>query len=746
MLQERLGPIRTRLDALVEGRVARASGLAARWFRLTAGDGPPALDSLEALDRALDRAGVHTSADAHLLRTLAIQKDRVAALKAGLARRAEEACEVYARHLRWLESAMAAQALPPGAVSHAERAFPMLARAAKLADCFAAVTPPPFSFGGLDPAGPRPHAQPRLAVAAFLAERARANAVDPLQKRRALDRAHELLLRMGKQLDRAAFHRLRIEVTAAREALREEPPAGSLTETLKAVRAAAGKDPPRAWNLLRGLYARAVEAKDEGLARAAHAALAPVIREAGSARPSEGVALAAPEQAAERTADEKLLGIAFKLDDGMREMFDLASGCARYFDVEDTLSEEVVAQDPRKVRQGPRRVPYPTQALTLETTSKLDELSNFVISDPRSILYDVASGRQLVRAYVTDEAPPEPKKMKRTAVRVYVCDASGSMQGARARFRDAIVLAELANLRRKALAGEPFDPIYFSFFNDQPRELARVDNAHAAGRQLKRLFQESPAEGQTDITLALMAAFDSIRAARGTDPYLARATVVLVTDGEDRVELELLRKERAPMDDLHIALSFISLGEENPDLRALVEEERAAGVRAFYHHLTDAEIASAPTDFDARFRTLLPQDLSPSPEALEALLSNLDALDQIAQGRAEAERERPRPQESFDALFPRTPSEPGGSANASSAPPASTPEERARISDVLDAVAEAASLALADERAQESVTLLEHLLGLYEIPLPRYLELLGAQDARIDAALERVRLLGRPYG
>jgi len=745
--------LRARLDALAAGRGPRASALGVAWFQLTAGAEAPGLEALEALDHALDRVGVHTSADAQLLRTLAVQKGRVADLKSGLARRAEEACEHFSRHLRWLEGAQAAQRLPPGALTQAEHAFPKLARVAKLADCFAAAAPQPFSLepsngsaSGAAPADatPRRPSEPRMAVALFLAARARANATDAPQKRRDLDRAHELLLRMGRQLDREAFHKLRLEVTAARESLREERPPASLTETLKEVRSAASRDPGRAWSLMRGLYARAVEAQDAPLAQAAHQALAPLIREAGSAAPRAGVTLEAPAEAETKTAEEKLLGVAFKLDDGKRALFDLAAGCARYFDVEDTLSEEVVAQELRKARQGPRRVPYPTQSLVIDTTNAFDELGNFVISDPRSILYDVASGRQLVRAYVTDEPPPERKKMKRTAVRVYVCDASGSMQGARARFRDAIVLAELANLRRKALAGEPFDPIYFTFFNDQPRELARVDNAHAANRHLRRLFQESPAEGQTDITLALTAAFDSIRTARGTDPYLARATVVLVTDGEDRVELELLRKERAPMDGLHIALSFISLGEENPDLRALAEEERSAGVRAFYHHLSDAEIASAPTDFDARFRTLLPQEVTPSPEALEGLLANLEQLDQLAQGKAAERDARSRPEASFDALFPLLTSEDAAFEDAASED--LSPEDCARVADLLDAVAEAASLALADERARECVTLLEHLLGLYEIPLPRYLELLATRDARVEAALDRVRLLGRPYG
>ena len=136
-----------------------------------------------------------------------------------------------------------------------------------------------------------------------------------------------------------------------------------------------------------------------------------------------------------------------------------------------------------------------------------------------------------------------------------------------------------------------------------------MDTVLQATRQIEKLFHHSPAEGQTDISLALMSAFDSIRAARGRDPYLARATVVLITDGEDRVDMELIRRTRAPMDSLDIALSFVSLGEENPDLKALVEEQRARGGRAFYHHLSDREIQWARTAFDSPWRTLLPRDV-----------------------------------------------------------------------------------------------------------------------------------------
>ena len=83
------------------------------------------------------------------------------------------------------------------------------------------------------------------------------------------------------------------------------------------------------------------------------------------------------------------------------------------------------------------------------------------------------------------------------------------MHGTRARFRDALIIAELNNLRVKARQGQPFDPLYFSFFNDTPTQLARVDTAREATRQIEKLFRDSPAEGQTDITLALQSAFES---------------------------------------------------------------------------------------------------------------------------------------------------------------------------------------------------------------------------------------------
>jgi len=207
--------------------------------------------------------------------------------------------------------------------------------------------------------------------------------------------------------------------------------------------------------------------------------------------------------------------------------------------------------------------------------------------------------------------------------------------------------------------------------------------------------------------------------------------VVLVTDGEDGVDLEFIRKTRKPFEGLEFALSFIALGEENTDLKSLILEQRDAGGRAFYHHLSDQEIQLARTDFDSAWRTLLPADVTPGPEALERLLPHLEALESLAAGRPVKVLQRLDGQ--FDTFFP--------------ANPQLTKEGPLvqRVADILDAVAEAASLASIDARSGEAVALLTHLLSLYGVTAQKYLEAIGADSATLVAARKRVRLLCRPF-
>ncbi len=535
--------------------------------------------------------------------------------------------------------------------------------------------------------------------------------------------------------------------------MRSAPLVRSLDDLARHVRHATRAAPGTAWRSVRALYERAVEAGDAELAQAASGALEALqptavqlqqafgvqtARRALGLKDSQvlpgGPTLAPGGKATPATStDDVLAQLAYELDDSAERALELAAGAARYFDVEDALGEELVEAEVQHRKPVRRVVPYPTQLLTFEQTASLDRFQDFVIDRPASIILSLASGTQLARTYLEEEPPQQPKSVKKTAVRVYVLDASGSMHGARARFRDAILVAELNAIRVKAKLGQPFDPLYFSFFNDTPTDLVRVDTGLAATRHIEQLLQASPAQGQTDIGFALMSAFDSIQNAQGRDPYLARATVVLVTDGEDAVDLELVRKTKRPFEALDIALSFIALGEENPDLKALVLEQREQGARAFYHHLADEEIALARTEFDSAWRTLLPVDVPVTPEALERLGPHLEALEAIARGRAMREPDRRADQ--FEALFP-APGPAGQGVDAALA---------GRLAELLAAVAEAASLASMDDRPAEAVALLIHLLGLYGVPVPRYLEVVLRPPEAVGEGLARVRLLCRPF-
>ncbi len=710
MLSGAVARLRERVDALERGEVLGQGPVGWLAARLGAGRVDLAWPELESLDHDLDCVGIHSSADAELLRDLGAREGRAARLARGLRRRAAAAVRALEGSVGQAERALLAGRVAPGVVTALERGLVKAARAARVADIFARVAPKGFS---LLTRGWRPAAPPQaatLALAEYWLDRARASHEDVVAKRRDLQRAHELLMQLGRVAteDKARAMDARLQVARAREQLAGAWSPRSLPELVAQLRRAGERHRGEVYRALTGLYQRALDAGQEAVAEAAH--------RAARSMAEEGDALTA---------------LAFSLDDDALRAFELAADVGRLVDVEESLGEESTAPEPE--RPTWRQVPHPTQQMTYALTGSLDQLHHFVLAHPKTLLHDLASQRQLVRTYLEEVPRPKPKKQRRSAVRVYVCDASGSMHGARARFRDAVVLAELNNLRRKATSGAPFDPLYFSFFNDMPAELTRVDSAAQATRQMEKLFRESPARGSTDITLALITAFDSIRQARGVDPQLARATVVLVTDGEDSVELEAVRRARAPVEGISTALSFIALGEENPDLQKLVDEQRASGGRAFYQHFDDAELLALPTAFERIGRTLFPPWLPPESLRWEALLPHLDALEAVAFGRKPPAL---RNVLMFDAVFP--------SAEHRGAPAAPPNERHERLLDVLAAVATAAALAPVEDRAQESVLLLEHLLQLYGWPLDVYLEAARRPDERLGRAIDRIRLTCAP--
>ncbi|MBL8952367.1 MAG: VWA domain-containing protein, partial [Myxococcaceae bacterium] len=137
MLTAELNRIRARLDALKEGRVLE-SGLLSRARALLDRDDAFKLEALLSLDRDFDRAGVHTAADARLLRELGKLKGRLPDVAPGLGKRAAEALAELDGALRRAERQLAASELPAGAVTELEGHFVRLARAVKIATLFEA--------------------------------------------------------------------------------------------------------------------------------------------------------------------------------------------------------------------------------------------------------------------------------------------------------------------------------------------------------------------------------------------------------------------------------------------------------------------------------------------------------------------------------------------------------------------------------------------------------------------------------
>jgi hypothetical protein len=299
-------------------------------------------------------------------------------------------------------------------------------------------------------------------------------------------------------------------------------------------------------------------------------------------------------------------------------------GC---FDVGGVLSPLRV----QEVERSRREVMHPTPHLMLTQARGPADLPQAVIDDPRSILLSLASGRLLTRRYVADEVTRRDRVVLRGEVRIYVLDGSGSMLGPRARMRDAILVAELSTLLTRLA-----DPLrrtrpvlYYRYFNHELEPTSRVDDRESALAAISEALSRVRVGG-TNIEAALLASFEQVAAARREDPELARAQIVLVTDGEAPVDISKLARARDAVGELPIGVSIIALGQENPALRDLAAYQRGRGERVFYQYIGDQELQAY---VEGRgFGIPLHPPAGRSPEALVASVAEL--VDEIeAHGR-----------------------------------------------------------------------------------------------------------------
>ena len=188
MSVDRFNQLKDRLDALRAGHPPPLSLIDRAKMLFVRDDGLVTLDALRALDLDLERAGVHTVADARLLRELGSAKGKLGELCTGLRARATASLTEFELALAEAERLAALDQLPQQLRITLDQDFRRLARVVKVAAVFDVATPVPFEIFSRPHAGDRtPPGSARLALAEFLSGRAQAQTGDTAQKRRDLD-------------------------------------------------------------------------------------------------------------------------------------------------------------------------------------------------------------------------------------------------------------------------------------------------------------------------------------------------------------------------------------------------------------------------------------------------------------------------------------------------------------------------------------------------------------------------------
>lgn len=448
-----------------------------------------------------------------------------------------------------------------------------------------------------------------------------------------------------------------------------------------------------------------------------------------------------------------------------------------------------------------RVVSHPTQEMMLLPAQDLEDIPRAVIDDPRRILLSLAEGRLLTRKFIHVETVERSQTQLVGEARIYLLDGSDSMltrgrvPGARARMRDAILLAELATLHRRLSerSRELRVVLYYRYFTRKLSPVTRVDSADGALRAMAEAIR-TQRHGGTDIERALVASFRTVREAREADPDLSRAQIVLVTDGDAEVREQVVREHREKAGDLPIAVSVIALGEENDSLRSLVARQRARGERAFYHFISDEALAAiaggelddgpaihleaVPAADRAKSRSVLAAELEQQLgglldelgglgqarhiDALEAAHAETEALEEIGvpgavsegrQARRELlDRDRRALEARYARWFPAPVASPAGAPPARGAPDGAplpgTPER-----DLLEAVT-VALVTVAEvlvevggsplQRQADAVEIIERLLPDARLSPARYQAALRTYPAEVSRALRAVHAAVRP--
>lgn len=298
-------------------------------------------------------------------------------------------------------------------------------------------------------------------------------------------------------------------------------------------------------------------------------------------------------------------------------------GCV---DVGGVLSPHRVFESTRTIHE----VRHPTARMELVAAQAVDELKDALIQDPRTLLTDLATGRLLTRRYIGEQVHERERRVMASEARIFLLDGSGSMLGPRARMRDAILVAELSTMI--ARLNDPnrwlTPTLYYRYFTRRLGDVCKVSTADDAIAAVEKVLGEVR-HGGTDIEGALLGSFETLKQAQASaDSELARAQIILITDGESPIDEAAITTAKEQVGAVPVGVSIIALGQENPALRTFARNQRDRGQRVFYQHLDDALLQRLAEGKLGALPLHLPDELSDAPptETLTKLLDEIAAV------------------------------------------------------------------------------------------------------------------------
>ena len=165
--------------------------------------------------------------------------------------------------------------------------------------------------------------------------------------------------------------------------------------------------------------------------------------------------------------------------------------------------------------------------------------------------------------------------------------------------------------------------LYYRYFNDKVGQTRRVATAEDAALAVDDILGNLR-YGGTNIQAALLASFELIRLAAVDDPDMARAQIVLVTDGEAPIDEHALQRAREGVGGIPVGVSIIALGTQNPELRQLAARQRALGERVFYQFVDDEELRRIVEGETAGLPLHLPPGEGKLTAELRSVLADID--------------------------------------------------------------------------------------------------------------------------